>query len=102
MIESGRRIERRVLFYHPSTGEVLGSWTFANEGKHGANIQHEALLQQIRRELSEEHGVEVEILENHEVTQLSNLHHRVDVVSKRLVEHGPEGLGRGMSTHLRF
>jgi hypothetical protein len=81
------KVERRVIFYHPDTGQIVSSWTFARaaDATGGERLAMEAAVKQHLKELRAAHGVEIATMDDDRTAKLTQLTHRVDVRSKKLV-----------------
>jgi hypothetical protein len=82
------RVERRVIFYRPDTGEVVSSWTFARaaEATAGEGRKMEGAIKQHLDELSAATGAQIATMDDDRTAKLNHLSHRVDVHSGKLVQ----------------
>ena len=80
----------RALFYDAETGEIVGSHTFAVSAKvtDATRRRMESMLHKELEEVQRRCNRKVAIHRSAELNRLTSLHHRVDIATGRLVEHG--------------
>jgi hypothetical protein len=81
------KVERRVIFYQPDTGEIVSSWTFARAADAtGERPAMEAATKQHLKEIRAAHGGDIATMDDDRTAKLTQLTHRVDIRSKKLVQ----------------
>jgi hypothetical protein len=80
----------RVVIYDTQTGEIVGSHTLAAAGKltDAMRQRFESSIRRDTEEMEKRHNRKLAIHRSPELNRLTSLHHRVDVATGKLVEHG--------------
>jgi hypothetical protein len=80
-------VHRRVIYYHPDSGEIVSSWTFGHEDGVSPAGGEDATIAGHLEALRAEYGVDIQILDDDQTRKLSHLGYRVHVGTRKLHPH---------------